>query len=251
MVIPSSWSDAVNRIILEPEEIIGGVAVVGGRRARHIASVLKAGPGKELAIGVVNGWIGAGVVRQVADAEVVLECRLTGPASSEPDVDVVLAMPRPKVMKRLWAPLAAMGVRRVVLVNAEEVERVYFDTHWIEEANYRPLLIEGLEQSGATRLPRVEIRRRFKPFVEDELEGLVAGGRRLVLDPRGGRFPGDLAESAGAGVAVAIGPEGGWTGYELGLLDECGFQRVSLGWRVLRSDVACIAALGAVMAARG
>ncbi len=241
----------MNRIILEASEVRDGVAVVHGRRAVHIASVLKAVPGKKLAIGVLNGWIGTGIVQQASAAEVLMECNLCGPVPAEQDIDVILALPRPKVMKRLWAPLAAMGVRRVVLVNADQVERVYFDTHWIDEEHFRPLMIEGLEQSGATRLPHVVIRKQFKPFVEDELDSLVVCRRRLALDPNGSGFPRDLCTSADGGIVMAIGPEGGWTGYELDLLECRGFERVSLGWRVLRSDVACIAALGAVMAGWG
>ena len=42
-------------------------------------------------------------------------------------------------------------------------------------------------------------------------------------------------------VALAVGPEGGWTDFERALLVAHGFTEVSLGTRVLRSDTACLA----------
>jgi 16S rRNA (uracil1498-N3)-methyltransferase len=42
---------------------------------------------------------------------------------------------------------------------------------------------------------------------------------------------------------LAVGPEGGWNDFELGLLEAHGFQRFSLGWQTLRTDTACIALL--------
>jgi 16S rRNA (uracil1498-N3)-methyltransferase len=48
------------------------------------------------------------------------------------------------------------------------------------------------------------------------------------------------------GVVLAIGPEGGWNDFELGLLEARGFQRISLGPRSLRTDTACIAMLSLV-----
>ena len=85
---------------------------------------------------------------------------------------VLLALPRPKVMQRLWAQLAALGVGRILLTNAERVERHYFDTHVIDRGTYRPLLIEGLQQARDTRLPDVSVHKQFRVLVEDELESL-------------------------------------------------------------------------------
>ena len=101
-------------------------------------------------------------------------------------VDLLLALPRPKVMRRLWAQIAAMGVGQIILTNAERVERNYFDTHVLTPECYRPLLVEGLQQARDTRLPRVSIHRQFKVLVEDELDrpvpGRTAPGRRPGRD---------------------------------------------------------------------
>lgn len=217
-------------------------------RAAHLIRVLNVAPGHSVRVGVLDGAIGTGVVASMSDDDVTLRCTLTDPAPPPAAVDLLLALPRPKVMRRLWAQLAAIGVRRIMLTNAERVERNYFDTHVLTPACYQPLLIEGLQQARDTRLPRVSIHRQFRPFVEDEMDGLVGPGLRLVAHPGADR---SLAAVAGARarVTLAVGPEGGWNAYELALLDAHGFTPVGMGARTLRTDTACISLLTLVHAA--
>jgi RsmE family RNA methyltransferase len=148
-------------------------------------------------------------------------------------------------MRRLWAQLAAIGVRRIMLTNAERVERAYFDTHVIAPACYRPLLLEGLQQARDTRVPAVSVHRRFRPFVEDDLDGLVGEARRVVADPSASRpIRSVVADVPDSGrVVLAVGPEGGWNAFELALLEKHGFQSAGMGPRTLRTDTACIALL--------
>jgi RsmE family RNA methyltransferase len=235
----------MNLILCEPHEAqADGVVTLRGTRAAHVRTVLRATHGDTVRIGLVDGPTGHGEILALDDDQVVLRCDLDAPAAEPPPVDLLLALPRPKVLKRLWAQLAALGVGRIILTNAARVERHYFDTHVLDESTYRPLLIEGLQQAGETRLPRVSIHRQFRILIEDELATLSAGERRLVAHPDAGRSPLTIArEPRPRRVLLAIGPEGGWNAFELELLTRHGFDAVSLGPRVLRTDTACIALL--------
>src|SRR5205823_10500285 len=102
----------------------------------------------------------------VADGAVEPHCAFDATVPPRPPIDLLLALPRPKVMRRLWAQLAALGVGQIMLTNAERVERNYFDTHVLKPECYRPLLVEGLQQARDTRLPNVSIHRQFKVLVE-------------------------------------------------------------------------------------
>jgi RsmE family RNA methyltransferase len=247
----------VNLILLEPGEVgPGGDVTLSDERATHLLTVLGAAPGDRVRVGLVDGPRGSATVQSSsAGGSVTLCCAFEQDLPERPKVDVLLALPRPKVMRRLWAQLSASGVGRIVLTNAERVERDYFDARILTPACYRPLLLEGLQQARDTRLPAVSIHKRFRVLVEDELDALSeAGGLRLVADP-------SAPQSVAAAVAeharetpvertlIAIGPEGGWNAFEIALLEAHGFHRVGMGPRTLRTDTACIALLAILHAA--
>jgi len=239
----------MNRILFSAEEVgPGGLVVLGDARARHIRHVLRAKPGDILKTGVINGKVGTSRVERVTEALVHLTAVHEG-AAPEPWMDLILAAPRPKVMKRLWAPLASLGVGTIIVLNAFKVERAYFSSHWLEPEHYTPLLIDGLMQAGVSRLPEVHIKPRFKPFLQDDLDAMFPGSARLLA------HPGEEASAPMRGrlsgwerPVLAVGPEGGWSGYELQMFAEKNFEPFSLGGRTLCTTTATIALIAALMA---
>jgi RsmE family RNA methyltransferase len=241
----------VNLILLDPNEANdAGHVSLSDARAAHLLNVLKVAPEHQVRVGVLDGPCGIGVVESIGDGKVQLRCAFDATVPPRPRVDLLLALPRPKVMRRLWAQIAALGVGQIILTNAERVERNYFDTHVLTAECYRPLLIEGLQQARDTRLPRVSVHRQFKVLVEDELDGLFGSGRRLVADPAAAN-PVRVAKETDERILLAVGPEGGWNAFETALLGAHGFQPIGMGPRTLRSDTACIALLALTHAAMG
>jgi len=243
----------VNRILFEPNEIdASGVARVRDARAAHIREVLHGTVGQPLKTGEVNGLLGTGeIVSIAADGAVAIQVRHTD-AGLAPWVDLILAPPRPRVMKRLLPQLATLGVGRIVLVGAQKVEKDFWGATLLKEPIYRPLLIDGLMQGAvASRVPEILVRRGFKKFVREELDGLFGtAARRIVAHPYG---EGDACAKTPSGrgaegrLVVAVGPEGGWTDEEVALLEAKGFERQSLGPRILRTDTATVALLARLM----
>ena len=240
----------MNLVLVRPEELEPGYRVtLGGERARHILSVLRAAPGATVRVGLLDGPRGLATLERIEGERVVLSCDFEGNVPETPRMDLLLAVPRPKVLNRLWPQLAALGVGRIVLANAAKVERCYFDSHVLAPEVFTPRLIEGLQQARDTRLPEVLVRRRFRPFVEDELDALFPASLRLVADPGGRRRIGDFFPPGGESpprVLLAVGPEGGWVPFELELLRARGFEVVGMGARTLRTDTACIGLLSIV-----
>ena len=240
----------MNLILLDDRDrIVSSGVTIADARAAHLLNVLKVPPGREVRVGLLDGPFGVGTVVSATDGRVTMQCVFDADTPPGPHVDVLLALPRPKVMRRLWAQLAALGVGQIILTNAERVERHYFDTHVLNEACYRPLLVEGLQQARDTRLPAVSIHRQFKVLVEDHLDTLFGAGLRLAAHPQGTLPAGPtVREHADQRVLLAIGPEGGWNAFELALLEAHGFRQISLGPRTLRVDTACTALLAIVHA---
>ena len=235
----------MNLVLIEPGEIGSrGLVTLMGERAAHLRNVLHVIPGQAVRVGLLDGPRGTGCVESVSLDAVTLQCTLEDEVPARPAIDLLLALPRPKVMRRLWAQIAALGVGQIILTNAEKVERHYFDTHILTPETYRPLLIEGLQQARDTRLPVVSIYRKFRVLIEDELEALFPGGHRVVADPSATRALADVVKTGSEKrLLLAIGPEGGWNAFELALLNAHGFEKVGMGSRTLRTDTAAVALL--------
>ncbi|MBL9039454.1 MAG: 16S rRNA (uracil(1498)-N(3))-methyltransferase [Archangium sp.] len=234
----------MNLLLLQPEEIAAdGLVHLTGRRHVHAREVLRVQRGQLLRVGVRGGLCGSGEVLHHDAERLELRVTLTEPPLERPGIDAVVAIPRPKALKRVLSALASLGVDRVALVNAAKVEKSYFDSKVLDPAFIAGLLDLGLEQARDTVPPVVTVHQRFKPFVEDELPSWPAS-RRLVPHPGApiARAPVPSRER----VTVAIGPDGGWVPFELECFVQQGFTPVSLGARVLRVEVAIPAVIGRV-----
>ena len=233
----------MNLLLLDDADLrADGTATLAGRTALHVREVLRAGPGDVVRVGRMGGWMGSAEVLRSEPGTVLLRVRLDTPPPARPGVDVVLALPRPKVLRRLLASASALGVDRLLLVNAARVEKSYFGSPLLEQARTAAALREGLEQAKDTCAPEVHLFERFRPFVEDTLDGLLGPGTRLLLHPAPERAP--LARPPGGRVALAIGPEGGWVPFERELLERHGFTPASFGPRTLRVEAVLPYALG-------
>ncbi len=227
----------MNLLLLEPAELgPGGEARLAGRRARHVREVLRCGPGDRISAGVVNGLAGEAEVLAASPDELVLRVTLDRPPPHPSPVGLLLALPRPKILRKVLQAVAAMGVKQVVLLGSYRVEKSYWSSPLLSPEALRRELLLGLEQGKDTALPAVTLERFFKPFVEDRLDAALPGAR-LLADP-GAPGPIESLPVPAGGVAVAIGPEGGWTPYEAAELARRGFAPFSLGPRPLRVDQA-------------
>jgi 16S rRNA (uracil1498-N3)-methyltransferase len=235
----------MNLVVLHENDFVAPDRVrVHGRRASHITAVLNAKVGDRLHVGKWGGLLGEGRVVHLERDSVDLDVTLTQSPPQPVAITLLLALPRPKGLRRLIQGITAMGVKRVALFGAFRVEKSYWQTPWLGEAELREQVILGLEQAGDTVPPVITMHPLFKPFVEDAVPGLTAGARRLVAHPGAASpCPAALCEAA----ALAIGPEGGFTAYELHRLVECGFEPVGLGRRILRTEQAVPALLGRLM----
>lgn len=238
----------MNLLLLEPDELgSDGLVCLQGRRQLHAREVLRAQTGQILKVGVRGGLVGTAVVR-ASDAErLELTVTLEAPPPPRSGIDLVLAIPRPKALKRVVPALASLGVDRVVLVNAARVERSYFDSKVLDPAFLAGLIDLGLEQARDTVAPRIELRDRLRPFVEDELPSW-APEDALRLLPHPTATVALCPVEPHRRVVLAVGPDGGWVPFEVELFARAGFEAVSLGPRVLRVEVAVPAVIGAVRA---
>jgi RsmE family RNA methyltransferase len=191
--------------------------------------------GDTLRVGVVGVSLGEGVIEAIDREHLRVRCRFDTPPPAKRALVLVLALPRPPVLRRVLQHATAMGVAKIVLLHTRRVEKSYWGSPALHDDAVREQLLLGLEQAVDTVLPEVAREPRFRPFVEDRL-----GGRVLVADPSATTAcPVDVVEP----LTLVVGPEGGLIPHELELLRAAGAELVGLGPRVLRVETAVVALL--------
>lgn len=228
----------MNRILYRPSELAHNKLLLTDYRATHILQVLKPEINAVLRTGEIDGPLSSGKVLKLENQKVLLEITdLETP--TRPQLDLLLALPRPKVLKRLLPQISAMGIDHLYITNAERVEKYYFDTHVLSDSFLENALLEGLQQSGDTCLTRVSIVHDLPPFlVQTDFPE-----NRWLLHPDADESLLKIPVMEGRCI-LAIGPEGGWRANEIEMFEELEFLKLSLFKGVLRSDTACIAAMG-------
>jgi 16S rRNA (uracil1498-N3)-methyltransferase len=226
----------VNLVLCTPDDLTGPERVrLAGRRAEHVRGVHRASVGESLTVGMLGGRIGRGTVLRLDEESLEMGLTLDREPPPKLPLTLLVALPRPKVLNRVVAAAASLGAARIVLVNAWKVEKAYWKSPRMQPENLREQLLLGLEQARDTVLPELRLARLFRPFVEDELPGLLAGGTGLFAHPGTGAEP---PRALAPPVTLAIGPEGGWIDAEVRSLGEAGLAPLDLGPRILRTETA-------------
>lgn len=239
----------MNLILLTPADFpdgpASGLATVSDRRLQHVLAVHRAQPGDRLRVGLAGGLLGEGEVLRLDDQRLDLRVHLDSPPPAKQPIILLLALPRPKMLKRIVQMVTTLGVEELVLLNSYRVEKSFWQSPWLRPEALAEQVVLGLEQARDTVAPRLTLAPRFKPFVEDELPARLRGRTGLLAHPgQGGPFP-----TGPVGPAVlAIGPEGGFIPYEVQQLQAAGFRACDLGSRILRVDTAVAVTLGRLLA---
>ena len=210
------------------------------RRAGHIRTVLQAEVGDSLRVGLLGGLCGQGLVEAVEPDGVRLRVVLTDPPPPRHRFDIVLALPRPKTLRRILRQCAEFGIANLHLLHSARVEKSYWQSPLLQPAALEEALLAGLERSRDTIAPRVHLHRRFRPFVEDQLSGICAGRPCWLAHMDA---PLALAEAPPVPAVVMIGPEGGFVPFEIQLAEAVSARRVCLGPRTLSVDTALVTVL--------
>lgn len=165
---------ALNRVLVSGDEVSDGLVTLDGEdlRAWHVRNILKVEDGGRIRAGVVDGELfDEAEVTLGEDGGIRLELGAGVLVDDVPRVDVLLALPRPGVMSRMWSALASLGVGNIFVVNAYRVEKTYFSSKVMREDEIREALVAGLMQSGCdSRVPNVVISKQLKKFLTDELD---------------------------------------------------------------------------------
>lgn len=198
--------------------------------------------GDRIRVGELNGRLGHADILHIDEQRAHLHVVLDAAPPPALPCTLILALPRPKMLKRILVDATSLGVKRICFINAYRVEKSFWSSPLLAPETIAEKCRPGLEQAIDTALPHVTLHDRFRPFVEDELPAIAAGTQALVAHPAGEReCPRNVSEP----LTLAIGPEGGFIPFEIELLQKAAdFTPVTLGLRVLRVDTVVPTLLG-------
>lgn len=231
----------MNLLLLSADQIIQAQAVLtDSRQLKHIHEHLKLAVGDSIKVGVRDGQKGTAQIAAITEKTIVLhDVVLTESSPAKLPLTLIIALPRPKVLRRLIMDAVTLGAERIILLHSYRVEKSYWQSPLLQQIDHYIQL--GLEQAGDTVWPVIDLKKRFRPFVEDELPQLCQDKLALVAHPYAVQScPAQINQPC----VLVIGCEGGFIPFEVDLLQKNGCQPVSLGARILRTETAVAHLIG-------
>ncbi len=223
------------------DEVSGNRAFLVGAHADHLARVLRARVGQEFDI-TTGSEVRRGRLTAISPDRVEFELGEQIPVS--PNVQVTLLLSIFKFDRMEWAieKCTELGVARIVPVIARRSEAHLASAAAKRVERWRRIVLQAAEQSRRSLVPEVLQPLKLKEAL------MLPGGMRIVLSEFETEVKlKDLLQSPSDGeVAIALGPEGGWTNEELAVFREAGWISASVGSTILRTETAAIAAMAVV-----
>lgn len=237
----------MNLLLIDPAELrADATCTIVDRRAHHLRTVLGVEVGSTVRAGLLGGAVGTAEVIADDGSAFTFRLNLTERPPPPLDVELLLAVPRPKVITRTIEIAASFAVRRIDLTNAWRVDKSYLRSPRLDPGALALAARFGAEQGATTHLPQIMLHDRLMAVLDDRFP---AGGQtdtlRLVAHPSAP--PIETAVTARTPTVLAIGPEGGWIERELDTFAQRGFTPVSLGTPILRVEAAVASALGQLL----
>jgi 16S rRNA (uracil1498-N3)-methyltransferase len=233
----------LNLILFEAGET-GCPLALADPRAVHLLRVLRRRVGDTFDAGIVDGPRGKGTIAAIGPEAITLRFE---PGAEPPPLDpihLLVALPRPQTARKILNEAASLGVASIRFFRSEKGEPGYAGSALWRGPEWRRHLLDGAAQAFDTRLPAVV----HDASLPDAVRALPAGCARIALDNYEAtrRLRADPARP----LALAFGPERGWSAAERDILRAAGFELAHLGARVLRTETAVVAAVAVAKAER-
>ncbi len=224
------------------DKALGSRAALVGAQAEHLARVLRARIGQEFDI-VAEGRVRRGHIVSVTPEKVEFELGEDLPAAALPDITLLLAIFKFDRMEWAIEKITELGVTRMVPLIAKRTDSHLASAAAKRVERWRRIVREAAQQSRRAAPPEITAPARFEEILS------VPAGRRIVLSEAEEQISLKQAVAGWKGtLALAVGPEGGWTSEEERAFREQGWIAASLGPTILRAETAAIAAVSIVLA---
>jgi 16S rRNA (uracil1498-N3)-methyltransferase len=212
-------------------------ASLTGEQAQHLARVLRAQPGQIFDV-VSNGFLHRAEIVSVDEREVVFTLHEELEADAALPVHLLIAVFKFDHMEWGIEKATELGAARITPVLARRTEKHLALASAKRVDRWRRIVLEAAKQSRRSDVPVVD-----EPVALKAALAMVDASTKLLLAETEQENTLSAALVGANDVALAIGPEGGWTPEEMALFAESGWKSATLGPRILRAETAAIAGL--------
>jgi 16S rRNA (uracil1498-N3)-methyltransferase len=227
------------------DEVAGDHAALTGEHADHLVRVLRARVGQEFDISAGTA-VRRGRITDITPTRVGFELGEEVPEATPADVTLLLAVFKFDRMEWAIEKCTELGVSRIVPVIARRTAAHLASAAAKRAERWRRIALQAAQQSRRATPPEISA-----PLKLTEAASLPADLRIVLAESEQRTHLHDAlaARSPAGDTALAIGPEGGWTGDELQIFQKAGWISVSLGSTILRAETAAIAATAITISA--
>lgn len=247
----------MNICLFSPEEILNPLDIQD-ERAQHILKILHKKEGESFSAGIIGGQAGTAVIKKIEVEEkkssdgkktfkggkIYFDFTPESDGKKLYPLKMIIGFPRPIQLKRLLRDMASLGVQEVHLTGTELGEKSYLKSDLATKGEAEKFLLDGSIQAGSTQVPKLFIHQTLKNC----LEQINLEGKLFALDniEPSQSLSCALKEKPQKAIA-AIGSERGWTNYERQLFRQNGFELLSMGKRILRTETASTVAVSLIL----
>ena len=243
----------MHHFFVRPEQISGKEAYIEGPDWNHAANVLRVRPGEQVLLSVGEDWNYLCTVREVdrAGQRILLSVLEENQDVRELPVKISLyqGLPKSDKMELIIQKAVELGAARVVPVEtARCVVKLDRKKAEAKRSRWQAISESAAKQSGRSVIPEIAMPMKYAAALKEAADCDV----RLIPyeNAEGMERTRRILESVQPGqkIAVFIGPEGGFEETEIRQAKEAGFEAVTLGKRILRTETAGFVVLSLLMA---
>ncbi len=236
----------IPRIYVTQRLATGAELALEAGPANHVARVLRMGPGERISLFNGEGGEYSATITVAARRSVEVSIgEFSGTDLESPlQIELGIALSRGDRMDWVLQKATELGVTRIAPLFSERTEvKLKAERADKKQQHWQQVIISACEQCGRNRLPALEQPQKLEDWLQN-----TRAERKFVLHHRA---EATTNSGAPASVALAVGPEGGLSDSEIGAAEAAGFEALTLGPRVLRTETAPLAALAIVQALWG
>ena len=231
------------------DEVDGNTAALVGAHAAHLVRVLRAEIDQEFDI-ATGDTVRRGRIVSISNTKDRVEFALGEEQALKPAAEVTLALAIFKFDRMEWAieKCTEIGVARIIPIVARRTGTHLAAAAMKRVERWQRIALQATEQSRRGAPPEIAVPVKLKDLgsagapLASQPQAATTNCRIVLAESEGNMRLRDVLRPQLPGVALAIGPEGGWTAEELRWFRDSGWIPATLGDTILRAETAAIVA---------